>query len=353
MGRIIGFLLIVGVVYLLFLILSGALTALGIFSLEIGYFFQDNWLVWVAIVLALLSAILFYASSKSYKDVKINESYLPNPKRIFKQTKKGEPFMSLIKKGKDETVEFDLSKLTMEALVKKMAYEMTKPGPIFFKGWSNDRLRLDVERVQILQSYIDSIRSTGESLMELQADAFLSYEKIKTLTEIKRTDLKRQLQQSKIELDFAQEEYAHRLKMMKLERESFEEDIKMKRAQREQIEMQNVIDKLKADADYKLSIAKSKKEKQIALILAEAVKYYKDLPNVLKSYVAVQLGSEQSQNPDSDMELQDKLKNIIVRKHKAEARKLEYGADENKALLEALNVKLTREKKKHTDNGNV
>ena len=322
--------------------------------MEIGYFFQDNWLIWVAIVLALLSAILFYASSKSYKDVKINESFLPNPKRIInKKTKKGNPIMSLIKKGTDETMEFDLSKLTMETLVKKMAYEMTKPGPVFFKGWGNNRLRLDVERVQILQSYIDSIRSTGESLMELQADAFLSYEKIKTLTEIKKTDLKRQLLQSKIELDFAKEEFTHRLEMMRLERESFEEDIKMKRAQREQIEMQNVIDKLTAEADYKLSITKSKKEKQIALILAEAVKYYKELPNVLKSYVAVQLGSEQSQNPDSDMELKDKLKDFIARKHKAEARSLEYEADDNKALSDTLKVKLDREKKKYSGDGNV
>lgn len=94
-------------------------------------------------------------------------------------------------------------------------------------------------------------------------------------------------------------------------------------------------------------IAKSEKEKQIAFILAEAVKYYKDLPNVLKSYVAVQLGSDNSLNPSVDMELQDQLKDFIIRKHKAETEMIEYKADENKALTDTTKVKLEREKKKY------
>jgi hypothetical protein len=240
----------------------------------------------------------------------------------------------------------------MEALVKKMAYEMTKPGPVFFKGWGNHRLELDVERVQILKRYIDSIRFTGESLMELQSDAFLSYEKIKALTELKRTDLKRRLQQSRNELDFAKKEYEHKLEIMRLERESVAEDVKMKKARREQIENQSAVEKLTAEAQYKLMIARSKTEKQIAAVLAEAVKYYKDLPAVLKSYVAVQLGNEHSENPSADMELQEQLKEFIVRKQQAEARKLEYEADENEVERDALRMKLERERKKQLGNGN-
>ena len=91
--------------------------------------------------------------------------------------------------------------------------------------------------------------------------------------------------------------------MMRLERESLAEDIKLKKAQREQIETQSLVGKLKAEAECQFLMAKSEKEKQIAFILGEAVKYYKDLPNVLKSYVAVQLGSENSLNPSVDMEL--------------------------------------------------
>ncbi len=327
---------------------------MDIWYMDFSFFVQDNWYIWTAIILALIAAVLFYASSKSYKNVKINESFLPNPYKIIKKkTKKGNWLMPLIKRQKEEGTELDLSKLTMEALVKKMAYEMTKPGPVFFKGWGNNRLRLDVERVQIMKDYIDSIRETGESLMELQSDAVLSFEKIKELTKIKRNELKKRLRESEIELDFLNEKYKHELEMMRLEREDREEDVKLKRAQRESIEIDNTIRKLRAEAEYKLMIARGKKEEQVAYILAEAVKYYKDLPNILKSYVAVQLGNERSPNPDTDMELQEQLKQFIIRKHEAETKMLENEADENKAMKETNILKLEREKKKYSGNGNL
>ncbi len=322
--------------------------------MDIGNFIQDNWLIWTAIILGLFSAILFYASSTTYRNVKINESFLPNPKRIIeKKYKKGNWFMKLVKKQKKEVTELDLSKLTMEALVKKMAYEMTKPGPVFFKGWGNRRLELDVERVQILRNYVDSIRETGNSLMELQSDAVLSYEKIKKLTKIKQNELESRLIESEKSLDFVNEKYKHELEMMRLEREDREEDVKLKRAQRESIEIDNTIRKLRAEAEYKLMIAKGEKEQQVANILAKAVKYYKDLPNVLKSYVAVQLGNEKSPNPDTDMELQEQLKEFIVRKHQAETKMLESEAEENEAMKDTNVLKLEREKKKYSGNGNL
>jgi len=354
LGRVIGIALTIGAVYLIFLILTGAFRALGIFYMDIGNFIQDNWLIWTAIILGLFSAILFYASSTTYRNVKINESFLPNPKRIIeKKYKKGNWFMKLVKKQKKEVTELDLSKLTMEALVKKMAYEMTKPGPVFFKGWGNRRLELDVERVQILRNYVDSIRETGNSLMELQSDAVLSYEKIKKLTKIKQNELESRLIESEKSLDFVNEKYKHELEMMRLEREDREEDVKLKRAQRESIEIDNTIRKLRAEAEYKLMIAKGEKEQQVANILAKAVKYYKDLPNVLKSYVAVQLGNEKSPNPDTDMELQEQLKEFIVRKHQAETKMLESEAEENEAMKDTNVLKLEREKKKYSGNGNL
>lgn len=189
-------------------------------------FFTDSGWGIIAIASGILALILFYASSKSYSSLKINESFLPNPKRD--KNKKGKTSMSLIKK-ENGVVEYDLSQLTMSTLTKKMAYEMTKPGPVFFKGWGNSRLLLDVERVRILQQYIDSIRSTGESLMELQADAFLSYEKIKALTEEKRYQFKKRVIDSKIALDFAKEEYTHKLEMMRLEREGLKKMLNLKK----------------------------------------------------------------------------------------------------------------------------
>lgn len=305
-------------------------------------FFTDSWWGIIAIASGILAVLLFYASGKSYTDLKINESFLPNPKRDT--NKKGKPIMSL--KNENGVVEYDLSQLTMSALTKKMAYEMTKPGPVFFKGWGNRRLMLDVERVNILKEYIFSVRETGKELMHLQAEAVISYELIDDLIKLKKLD-------SKYQIELAKEKYLNEIKQMRLTTASMEEDVKLKIAQRQQIETQNEVSKLRAEAEYKLIVARSEKEKQIAFILGEAVKYYKDLPNVLKSYVAVQLGSENSQNPSVDMELQDQLKDFIIRKHKAETEMLEYEADENKTLTDANKAKYEREKKKYLKDGNV
>lgn len=307
-------------------------------------FFIDSWYGIIAAVTGILSILMFYGSSKSYKMVKENELFLPNPKNS--KYKKGKTTMSLFKNEKSDVVEYDLSQLTLSALTKKMAYEMTKPGPVFFKGWGNRRLKLDVERVNILKEYISSVRATGEELMHLQAESVISYEMIDDLIKLKKINIKNQI-------EIAKEEHKNKMKQMNLTTESMEEDVKIKKAQREQIETQNIIDKLRAEADYKLIVAKSEKEKQIAYVLAEAVKYYKKLPNVLKSYIAVQLGSDNSQNPNVDMELQEQLKDFIVRKHKAETEMIENEADENKALTDTMKVKLEREKKKYIDDGKV
>jgi hypothetical protein len=312
-------------------------------------FFTDSWWGIIAIATGIISILLFYASGKSYTDLKINESFLPNPKKFNR--KKGNTLMTLNNQENDEVVEFDLSKLTMTALTKKMAYEMTKPGPVFFKGWGNRRLELDVQRVQIIQRYIESIRRTGDSLMELQADSFLSYEKIKLLTEEKRYQLEKRVVQSKIELDFAKEEYSHKIKMMKIERERAKEEVLMQKELRKKIKTDNLISRMKAEADYKLMLAKGLKERQIALIMAEAVKYYNELPNILKTFVTVQLGNEHAEIPAADMELQEQIKKFIIRKQEAEAKNLEYEVEENEAKKDTLKAKLELERTKYKNHG--
>jgi len=354
LGKLITIGFIAGAIYLILLIVSGALKALDIWLMNLSFFVQDNWFLWIAILCAVLAAILFYASSKSYKDVKFKESFLPNLKKSESQNiVKGDLSVSKYTESENDIRELDLSKLTMEALVKRMAFELTKPGPVFFKGWSNRRLELDVERTQILKNYIDSIISTGESLMDLQSDAVLSFEKIEALTYIKQNELKARVRQSEKELDFVNEKYKHELEMMRLDREEREENIKLIRVQREGVEVDNTIRKLKAEAEYKLMLTKGTKEEQIALMMAQAVKYFKDLPNILKSYVIVQLGTNNNQAPEADMELQDKLKEFIIRKHEAETKKIEYEAEEDQAEKETHILKLEREKKKYSGDGSL
>ncbi len=313
-------------------------------------FFTDSGWSIVAVLAGILSLLLFYASSKSYKDVKINESFLPNPKRI--KNKKEELEMSNEEQSL-QIQEFDLSKITMETFVQKMAYEMTKPGPVFFKGWGNRRLELDVERVRIIGAYIESIRSTGESLMQLNADAVLSYENIEKLTKIKRNELDEKVRRSELNLDFVNEEYKYKIKGMELENEQKEANIRLINAQAEELEIKSITRKIKAQAKYKLIVAVSKKEKAVANILLKGAEMFGDLPPVLKSYVLAQLGSEDSPNPSTDMDLHEQLKEFVVRKQKAEARKLEYEADDVKEQSETLKAKLKREREKYKGNGKL
>lgn len=332
-------------------VLVGSIIDLSINGWEITkQFFSDSYWGIFALIAGTISALMFYASSKSYRDTKINESFLPNKRKINNLNNRS----TAMSTNKDYgTNEFDLSKLTMESLVKKMAYEMTKPGPVFFKGWGNRRLELDVERVNIIKQYIESIRDTGNSLMELQSDSFLSYEKIEALTKIKRFDLQTKVLQAEKGLDFAKIEYEDKIERLRLERASLEEDIKMKKVLREKIETENIILKLNAEADYKLMKAKSLRERQVALILAEAVKYFKELPSVLKSWVTVQLGNENAENPEKDMELEEQIKEFIIRKQEAETKKIEYDAEEHEAKKDTLKVKLENERTKYLDNGKV
>jgi hypothetical protein len=313
----------------------------------IDFFVHTTWGI-ITLIIGIVSLLFFYASGKSYKELKVNESFLPNPKRLRQQDSKKELTMSERSLGVQE---FDLSSITMETLVKKMAFEMTKPGPIFFKGWGNRRLELDVERVRILGAYVDEIRRTGSSLMELNADAALSYEKIEKLTQIKRNELEEQLKRSEVNLDFVSEEHKHRVRKMELDNAEQEARIRLMNAEAQEIELRGLSHQLKTQGEYKLLVAKSKKDKEIAGVLSEGAKYYKDLTPVLKSYVIAQLGSEASQNPSTDMEMHEELKKFVIRKQKAETKMLEYEADGKKEETETQKEKMKRERKRYTDNG--
>jgi cyclophilin family peptidyl-prolyl cis-trans isomerase len=177
-------------------------------------FFTDSWWGIIAIASGVLSLLMFYGSSKSYRDVKINETFLDNPDRSKLRKKKGS--ISMFKK-ETAVVEFDLSQLTMNTLTKKMAYVMTKPGPVFFKGWGNRRLQLDVERVEIIREYIEAIRATGDSLIHLHADSVLSYEKMENLVNIKRNDLLLQLKESQLKIDLLEKEHQARVDRLRID----------------------------------------------------------------------------------------------------------------------------------------
>lgn len=276
-------------------------------------FFTDSYWGIITIVVGALSLAMFYASSKTYRDVKINETFLPNPRKIRKR-----------KLTMSEHQEFDLSKMTMETLVRQMAYQLTKPAPIFFKGWGNRRLELDVERVQILGKYVESIRTTGSYLMELHADAALSYEKIEKLIHIKRNELKIQLRKSILDYDFLKQEHVERIRAIKLENDEREARVRLINAQASKLEAEAGSVTTKSDSDALKDAARTD-------LLFEGKKHFKSLSPVLKTYVITQIDNEHAKIPENDLEMQEALKDVVKRKQQAEAKKLEAEANEVEA----------------------
>lgn len=201
-------------IFIIILIIS-ILDALDFILLGVvDFFVHSTWGI-LTLIFGLLSLIFFYASGRSYKDVKVNESFLPNLDNLNNSNRK-RGFLSMFKK-KQEIVEYDLSQLTLNALTKKMAFEITKPGPVFFKGWGNRRLLLDVERVEILRDYVEAIRDAGSSLLKLHADSVISFEKMQALVQIERSELRRQLKEAELKIDLMETEYQTTIDKLKID----------------------------------------------------------------------------------------------------------------------------------------
>lgn len=237
--------------------------------------FSDSLWVILGVISGIVSLIFFYGTTKSYREVKINESLLPNPNKSKLKTKEEEDAEMSIEKRhiektdcnslnivENEIPEFDLSQMTLATLTEKMVYEMTKPGPVFFKAWGNERLKLDVERVQILGEYIEAIRKTGSSLMNLQSDAVLSQEALENLIKVKRNVLIKELDESRLEIDLVNAQYKSKIEELNLNIKNLEIEIREKIAVIEQTKAQTA--QIYTDMDIKLNeaIAKINRETQ-------------------------------------------------------------------------------------------
>jgi hypothetical protein len=211
------------VIVLFIVLIAGVIDALDFIYIGIIDFFVNTTWGILTLIFGAIAALLFYASGKSYKDLKINESFLLNPNShtsknlnsLESPTRKKK--WSIFMPKNEEVMEFDLSQLTMNSLTRRMAFEMTKPGPVFFKGWGNRRLELDVERVEIIKEYIEAIRATGDSLIHLHADSVLSFEKMENLVKINRNELRNQLRDSELKLDLMEHEYQTKIEKMHLD----------------------------------------------------------------------------------------------------------------------------------------
>lgn len=260
-----GWIIVVVVIIVLIVSILDAIDF--IFIGIVDFFVHSTWGI-LTLIFGIMSILFFYASSRSYKNVKINESFLPNPDKITK-TKRKRGILSMFSK-KQEIVEYDLSQLTLNALTKKMAYEITKPGPIFFKGWGNQRLLLDVERVEILREYVEAIRDTGDSLLKLHADSVISFEKMQSLVNIERTELRRQLKEAELKIDLMEAEYQTTIDKLKIDVSNLEMTIyeRIANVENRNAETELILSDIKnknKELDVELEIKRQQSESEIRI----------------------------------------------------------------------------------------
>ena len=211
--RLLGIFIIGMFVLMLLSAFSGMVSSmLGAF----GEFLTNSTWGILALLFFGLSAAFFYASSKTYIDVREKGRVIDTLRPIlqkmdtfFKHTKSStmeKSDSSITKRNSEESV-IDLSRVDLQTMVRELAVVINKPNPVFFKGWGNQRLKLDVARVCLIKEYIEAIRSAGESFIQLNADAILSYEKVEKLVQINRNALLKQLKESELQIDLVEQQY--------------------------------------------------------------------------------------------------------------------------------------------------
>lgn len=164
--------------------------------------------------------------------------------------------------------EIDLSVIDLTTMVSELNNVLTTSTPIFFKGWGNQRLELDVERVRLINQYIQGVIATGQSFIKLKVDAVVSHEKIKMLAQTELNELKLKAENSELNLKLLNEEYELKItklittkKKLELDIETLEFEIKknkeeheMSLREREQTLKQQILEfeQRKKESDHKM-----------------------------------------------------------------------------------------------------
>lgn len=156
---------------------------------------------------------------------------------------------------------FNLDELSLEDLTRQLSESLKKNRPIFL--WSKNReinkIKLDVDRQQLLKTSIETLKGMGEELMHLRADAIVSEEMIVLLSKMNKSkaqaELDRIVEKSRTEISY----YQRKIEENRLAQEKLELDFKHKKVNGEAdvvlkltiIEMYDIINQKLTDGSIK------------------------------------------------------------------------------------------------------
>jgi hypothetical protein len=307
-----------------------------------GDFFDANIFTLLALISAVIAAIYFWASSKSYKDYKIKDKILKlfegisdsdnlsgdNTKTSINSSSSTEDKLVKLNESLNN---FDLSNNSIKNLYDKLFSTINAPEPMFlyFKGRRNDNVILENRYQALILEKIKGLLEVSKAYADLKADAIVSADYLDKLVQNKKEEanliFKAALKRQEALISDSE-------KIIKIN----ESEVDNQKAQNEATRADSAIKMATARKIEAEARASEKKIEIIEKLLAEAD--FNNLTIHQTFLLHTFLGADPSQF--SEFQIKEELKDII---------KQEKQADANRKDAEADNAKTEAQSKKWKD----
>lgn len=202
------------------------------------------------------------------------------------------------------------SGLSLASMTNQLQDSLNSKRWVIFKGWQNNRMLLDVERVRILTGYINAMNITYDAAIQLKAKQVLSGHLVQLLVDSELAKFEKEAK-----LNAARVRYE--LKKLEIDAESLDEDLISKKLSNDYTRAQNTSEFLKADLLKKIieDLNFGEITSAQAWILSKAL-------------------DPKTPMPDTDFTIKEKMLSEDLEKMKVENRRLKAKAAQEEARAE-------------------
>jgi hypothetical protein len=322
-------------------LIFGVLGLLGIYVIILGisnmmsssflsimeFFFNSAWgiISLISGALSILFLIVTFKMPQRIKESKTRTNAITpilQASTDYSQSANKNSILSTKKNMKNEIQEkvIDMEAMSLEGFLREVAFTMNKPSPVILKGWGNKRLKLDSERVMIIGSYIQNVRSTCDQYLQLRADMFFAKDKFDYFVKANTLNAKNNL-------DLIKEEYKDKKWNLEHDRRVKEADLKDREIEQEEKQ------------------AKIKEQNARNEFFLMAIKEFPEMPAPLKAYMFTQV---HGRYPESkrDFDLEEKINEFIMKKYDNDIENMEVETKKKKEEAKTFIEKVRHERKK-------
>jgi len=216
------------IIFLLFVLVMEWITQIfGFFSVGLT---MNKYMI-MATIAFILGFIYLKFSSLSYKDYKLKEKIM---KRFFGSDSSGSNSRGSISSGSNSggsnlpaVREINVYDLTMQQLNEELLFVLTTPKPLIFKGWSNNRLKLDVERLKLFHEYIQDTLAIQQSLCDLRVEEAISYKKFEAFSKLKIIELEADVKKAEFNFKLLEDYYENEVTRLRTDTERMKIELQM------------------------------------------------------------------------------------------------------------------------------